>query len=427
MIKEDEFKKRRDIFSKKISNNSIAVFFSSTQKIRSHDTEFSYRQDSNFYYLTGFTEDNSALVFVKEKTRCKIVLFVQEKDKEIELWTGKRLGTKKAKKSFVVDEVYNIKDLEKKLKEFVVDKYKCYFDFNFLDKRVQMLKSLTKDFISYKNVSKIVGKMRLIKSDAEIKLIKKAIDITKQAHHNAIKHSKSKNYEYEIQAQLEYDFKSRGAYSDAYTSIVASGNNANTLHYIKNNKKLKKDDLILIDAGCEYNYYASDITRTIPTCGLFTLAQKELYDAVLKVQKKIIKMIKPKVSRTKLQHKAQEMLCREMIRLGIIKSSYKKAMKKQEHKKYYPHGIGHWMGIDVHDACSYKNDNGDEILLDKGMVLTIEPGIYLDRNDKSIPKKYRGIGIRIEDNILVTKNGYENLSKEIVKEIKDIEKMSREK
>jgi Xaa-Pro aminopeptidase len=208
---------------------------------------------------------------------------------------------------------------------------------------------------------------------------------------------------------------------------VACGNAANTLHYIANDKPLVKNELILIDAGCEYEYYASDITRTIPVSGKFTKAQKELYNMILDVELRVIEMIKPKVLRSDLQKKSEELLCKGLIKLGILKGDYKKLIKEQAHKNYFPHGIGHWMGIDVHDEAPYKYDNGDEIPLKKGMVLTIEPGIYIDIDDKRVAKKYRGIGIRIEDDILVSKNGYENLSVKIAKTVEEIEALSSTK
>ena len=263
--------------------------------------------------------------------------------------------------------------------------------------------------------------MRLIKSDSEIEVIKKAISITKDAHHKAMSRASSVKYEYQLQAEIEYEFKRKGAYSDAYTSIVAGGNRANTLHYIDNNRELKSGDLILIDAGCEYEYYASDITRTIPVNGKFTSTQKKLYNMILKTQLQIIKMIRPGVKRSELQEKAVELLSLGMMELGILKGSLKKIIKKELYKKYYPHGIGHWMGIDVHDEAPYKYKNGREIPLKVGMVLTIEPGIYIDKNDKDVPKKYRGIGIRIEDDILVIKKGCKNLSAGIAKSVEEIE------
>jgi Xaa-Pro aminopeptidase len=425
MIQEKEYKKRRDKLSAKLVKNSITLIFSADQKTRSNDTEFPYRQDSNFYYLTGFKEDNSALVIVKKSKKIKTYLFVEHKDEALELWHGKRLGEKEAKKRFLVDDVFVISDLKVKLKEFIKNKSTLYYDFTLEAKKVKTLSYCTKRLSRSKDVALLIQRMRLIKSKAEIELIKKAISITKEAHHRAMELHKRDKYEYELQAEIEYTFKSKGAYSDAYTSIVACGNAANTLHYISNDQALVKGKLILIDAGCEYQYYASDITRTIPVDKKYSKAQAELYNMVLDVQLKIIKMIKPAILRSDLQKKAIELLSQGLLDLGILKGSLKQIIKKEIYKKYYPHGIGHWMGIDVHDQSPYKYENGQEIPLKKGMVITIEPAIYIDESDTKVPKKYRGIGIRIEDDILVTKDGYENLSSGIAKTIQEIEKRSK--
>ncbi len=423
MIQEKEYKKRRDIFANKLDSYSIAVLFSATNKTRSNDTEFPFRQGSDFYYLTGFIEDNSCLIILKFKKKVKSILFVQKKDKTIELWNGKRLGKKEAKKRFFIDEIYASENLNKKLIYFVKDKKSLYFNFNSIDKRNNELMEIAKGITTHKNLSDILGLMRLIKSNSEINLIKKAISITKKAHHEAIVFKKFDKNEYQLQAEIEYVFKKNGAYSDAYTSIVACGNSANTLHYIQNNQKLENNKLILIDAGCEYEYYASDITRTIPVNGSFSIAQKELYNMVLDVQLQVIEMIRPDIKRSDLQTRTVELLTKGMVNLGILKGSVKTLIKKEKYKKYYPHGIGHWMGIDVHDESPYRDTNNKEIRLKKGMVLTIEPGIYLDEEDTNIPEKYRGVGIRIEDDILVTKNGYKNLSKEIAKSVEEIERL----
>ncbi|MCF6309016.1 MAG: aminopeptidase P N-terminal domain-containing protein [Sulfurimonas sp.] len=424
MISQKEYKNRRDTLAKKLSNNSIGIIYSSTYKIRSNDTEYPYRQDSNFYYLTGFKEDNSVLVLVKTKNLTKTILFVQKKDEQLELWTGKRQGEKQAKKRFSVDKVFASNDLKKRLIEYFVGKKTLYCDLSSKDKRVKKVLDQASGIKTQKNIIHYIREMRLVKSPAEINLIKKAISITRDAHHSVMRSKKKGKKEYELLAQIEYEFKSRGAYSDAYISIVACGNNANTLHYIKNNKPLIDKELILIDAGSEYKHYASDITRTIPVNGKFTKAQKKLYNLVLDTQLEIIKMIKPHVNRSELQKIAVELLTKGMLKLGILKGDYKKLIKKQKYKKYYPHGIGHWMGLDVHDPAPYINYDNNEIALDKGMVLTIEPGLYIDKDDKSVPKKYRGIGIRIEDDILVTKKGHDNLSKDIVKTVKEIEDIS---
>lgn len=421
MISQKEYLSRRNKFAKSLKSNSIAVLFSAKMQQRSNDTEYPYRQDSNFYYLSGFKEDNAAIVIVKEHSEYKSYLFVQKKDEKLELWTGKRLGEKKAKKSLGFDEVYIIDEFEKHLLTFKKEKNNLYFSFSMDDKRVENLQVKCKNINAHIDINYSLGMARLIKSKAEISLIKRAIEITKEAHHIAMSKAKNLTYEYELQAEIEYVFKKNGAYSDAYTSIVACGNSANTLHYISNDKKLKNNELILIDAGCEYEYYSSDITRSIPVNGKFTEAQKELYQMILDVEIEIIKMIKPEILRTSLQEKSEELLCEGLISLGILKGSLKKLLKKKAHKKYYPHGIGHWMGLDVHDMSPYKSLDSKELPLKAGMVMTIEPGIYIDKDDKSVPKKYRGIGIRIEDDILVTKDGCENLSREIKKEISEIE------
>jgi len=418
MISEKEYKQRREDLADSLSKNSLAVICSASYKIRSNDTEYPYRQDSNFYYLTGFKEDNSTLVLIKKKKKIKTILFVAKKDKALELWTGKRVGVKKAKKRFLVDEIFLSDEFDAKIKEYISESKSIYFDFS---RDNQNIKKYVKNLYSYKNIAKKIGMMRLIKSEAEIALIKKAISITKEAHHKVMKMDKVSKNERQLQAELEYVFKNNMAYNDAYTSIVAGGNSANTLHYITNDKPLIDGDLILIDAGCEYEYYASDITRTIPVNSKFSQAQKDIYNFVLEVEEKIISMIKPTVLRSDLHKKSEELLVDGMIKLGILKGKTKNIIKKQKHKKYYPHGIGHWMGLDVHDDCPYKDKKGNEIALESGMVLTIEPALYFDKSDKAIPKKYRGIGIRIEDDILVTKDGYENLSMDIVKSIKDIE------
>jgi len=229
--------------------------------------------------------------------------------------------------------------------------------------------------------------------------------------------------EYEIQAIIEYIFKKNGSDHDAYSSIVAGGNNANTLHYVENSQLLQEGDMMLIDAGCEWDYYASDITRTTPINGKFSKAQQALYEGILDVQEKIITSIKPGVSKQEIQEKSEILLAQVMLDLGILSGSIDKIIAEKAHKKYYPHGIGHWMGLDVHDTCPYKDENAKEIQFEEGMVLTVEPAIYLPLDDLEIPEAYRGIGIRTEDDIVVTQKGYKNLSSDIAKTVEEIEKM----
>jgi Xaa-Pro aminopeptidase len=424
------YKNRRKQFFN-FFDDGVAVLSSAEHVTRSNDTEFSYRQESNFYYLSSITEDKCVIVFEKKRETEKTYLFVKDVSKEESLWLGKRMGVKGAKKRYSFDEILNIDEFDKKITEILKNSSTLYFNLFLEDKFTQNLRLTCKSLSesravlkspkTFSDVGSIVQKMRLIKSDDEIKTIKKAIAITKEAHHRAMKKCYDGINEYEIAAEIEYVFAKNGAKHNAYESIVAGANRANTLHYIDNDKKLNDGELVLIDAGCEYDMYASDITRTFPVSGRFSKAQKELYEMVLEVQQKIISMIKEGITKEKLQKNSEKLLTRGMVELGILKGSVKKLIKKRKHKKYYPHGIGHWMGLDVHDPCPYTDEFLKPVKFQTGMVLTIEPGIYIDKNDKKVPKKYRGIGIRIEDNILVSKDGCENLSSSIAKSVKELE------
>ena len=433
-MNEKVYKDRRNRLLE-MMDEGVAVLSTATMQIRSNDTEYPFRPNSDFYYLTGFEEDNSVVVLCKKGDECKTVLFVQEKVPEMELWTGERLGVDAAKVSFDFDAVYGIKEFEKQITELFKEQGLIYFELIDDNKVYTQLKEVANAMLhtrgvnlsprTFSDITKLTQQMRLIKSSEEIALIKQALVITEKAHHQAMKVCQPEMLEYQLQAEYEYIFKKEGAYSDAYTTIIAGGNNANTLHYIKNGEPLKEGDLVLVDAGCEYGYYASDITRTYPVSGTFTTAQKELYNMVLDVQLKIIAAIKPNGSKKALQALSERLLTEGMVSLSILNGHVKALMDDKKHKVYYPHGIGHWMGLDVHDPCPYSDDNGDELLFAEGMLLTIEPGIYLPEDDMSVPEKYRGMGIRIEDDILVTKEGCENLSQGIAKSVEEIEQMCK--
>lgn len=429
-MNETVYKERRDRLLA-MMENGVAVLATAPLQTRSNDTEYPYRPNSDFYYMTGFEEDNSVLVLSKKGDTAKSVLFLQEKVAEMELWTGERLGVDAAKERFDVDEVYSIASFGEQAKEILKEQPLLYFDLFSDDAIYAELKAVAGKLLhtrgvhvsprSFSDITKLTQQMRLIKSDEEIGLIRKALSITEQAHHHAMRSCRPGMPEYQLQAEYEYIFKKEGAYSDAYTTIIAGGNSANTLHYIKNDQLLKEGELVLVDAGCEYRFYASDITRTYPVNGRFTEPQRELYNMVLDVQLKVIDAIKPGVSKKALQTLSERLLTLGMLGLGILKGDMDVILETKAHKRYFPHGIGHWLGIDVHDPCPYSDDEGNELLFEPGMVLTIEPGIYLPQNDDNVPEKYRGIGIRIEDDILVTKGGCENLSAAIAKSVEEIE------
>lgn len=408
-----------------------AVIGAAPLKVRSNDTEYPYRQNSDFFYLTGFEEDNAVLLLIRGDDSMKSVLFVQPKEEQMELWTGKRLGVDAAKTRFTVDEVLPVTEFEAKLPELLQNLPVLYGDIFADDNRFATAKRVA-DTLRHKretkrpvtqliDVTRMIRGMRLVKSEAEIAEIRKGLEITAQAHHHAMRVCQPGMMEYALQAEYEYLFKKNGAFSDAYTTIVAGGDHANTLHYIKNDAPLADGELVLVDAGCEYRHYATDITRTFPVNGRFSPAQKAVYEAVLEVQLAIIAQIGPGVPKSELQKNAEWMLCEKMVVLGILEGEVEKLMESKAHKKYFPHGIGHWMGIDVHDPAPYHDSEGEEIPLAAGMVLTIEPGLYLPADDVQLPEKFRGIGIRIEDDILVTETGNENLSTAIAKRVDEIE------
>lgn len=431
-MKNNIYKERRqNIFAQ--MENGIALVPSASMQVRSNDTEFPFRQESNFYYLTGFDEPDALLLLCKKEKESKTVLFLRERDPEMEMWVGARLGVEPACKTLDVDEAYDIKHLEAELPKLLEGTTHLYLDTFKDNEYIHSVKKVSEELShirtvdlsprNYIHLNTLVEKMRLYKEPYEIDQIKKALSITTQAHHAAMAMAKPGMKEYEIQAIIEYVFKKNGSEHDAYGSIVAGGNNANTLHYVENRKMLEDGDLMLIDAGCEWNYYASDITRTTPVNGKFSKPQQALYEGILDVQDKIIKSVKPGVSKQQLQEKSELFLAQVMLDLGIVKGSLDSVIEMKTHKKYYPHGIGHWMGLDVHDTCPYKDEDGKEVLFKEGVVLTVEPAIYLPQDDLEIPEEFRGIGIRTEDNILVTSKGFENLSSDIAKTVKEVEAM----
>lgn len=414
----------------------VVILTSAPPKTRSNDTEYPYRQNSDFYYMCGFQEDNALLVLVKTKDYSKTILFLEPYNEEHALWNGARLGIERAKNRFSVDEVYDIHGYSVVIKELLREHVALYIDLFDESGWITQAKKTAKELHETRGVKRhiraiydvfyLIRTLRLIKSDEEITEIKNAITITALAHHEAMKRCQPGLYEYELQAHMSYVFQSHGAQDQAYGAIVAGGNNANTLHYIDNRDVLREGDLVLIDAACEWELYASDITRTFPVNGKFTVAQKTVYEKVLNVQLKVIAAMKPGVKRDWLQNYSEELLCQVLVDLGILSGELKSLLEYKAHKKYASHGIGHWMGLDVHDPCPYVDYEGESLAFAPGMVMTIEPGIYIRADDVTVDEQYRGIGIRIEDDILITENGCENLSAMIAKTVEEIEKMCQE-
>ena len=432
MIQKEIYKARRESFLRQL-DDGITILESSQLKQRSNDTEFPFRQDSNFYYLTGFKETNSILVLTKNGKKVTSTIYVEEKNPQLELWTGIRLGEIAAANKLGVDKSFSNKLFQDHIENLIVGHSNLYINAFSSSSTNNLIMNTASKLWARRNkqgklpesiihVAPILEKMRLQKSEEEIKSIKQAADITKKAHLSCMAYAAPNKNERDLEACLHYFFRKNGGSGEAYGSIVASGNNANILHYIENDKKLIDGELILIDAGAEKDLYACDVTRTFPVNGKFTAPQKEIYTVVLNSQKKAIESSKPGITLNEIHEVASKELIKGLISLELLTGNVDDIYAKNEHKKFYPHGTGHWLGLDVHDQCPYVSDDEEEILLEEGMYFTVEPGIYLNSNDDSIPEKYRGIGVRIEDDVLITKSGHEVTTKDIPKEIVDIEK-----
>lgn len=426
-----EMKRRRKELMAQMEPNSIALIPAAPPRIRNNDAEYLYRQSSDFYYLTGFVEAESLLALIPGRKQGEVVLFCQEKNKEKELWEGKLMGPEAAQEELGLDDAFPISDIDDILPGLIEGRERVYYamgkDDKFDDRVmnwVKVIRSKAKmgahppgEFLV---LDHILHELRLIKSSAEIKLMEQAAKISAEGHRRAMEVCKPGIKEYEMEAELLHAFTRHGSRAPAYSSIVAAGDNACILHYNENNCEVKKGDLILIDAGCEYEHYASDITRTFPATGKFTPEQKAIYELVLKSQEAAIKAIKPGAAWDAPHNASVKVITQGLIKLGLLKGRSAQLIKSEAYKEFYMHRVGHWIGIDVHDVGDYKIDD-DWRLLEAGMVTTIEPGIYIAPDNKNVPKKWRGIGVRIEDDVLVTKTGYRVLSTGIPKTVDEIE------
>ena len=426
-----EFEKRRRKLAKLIGKDGIAVIPTASTRVRSRDTDYPYRPDSDFYYFTGFSEPNAVMILAPGREDGPFIVCLREKNPLTEIWDGHMEGLNGVKKNYEADQSFDIEDLETILSSLFLGRQKVFFTLG----QVEALdKILMKSFNAVKAVQRrggvvpseiqalepLVHEMRLIKSKYEISLMKKSAKISVDAHKRIFENCKPGVFEYQIEADIIHEFGKHGAVP-AYTSIVASGQNACTLHYISNRDKMKAGQLLLTDAGCENEMYAADITRTIPVSGEYSKEQKEIYELVLEVQKNAINSIKPGQTFEGLQSDAIKGLTKGLKKLGLLKGRVDQLIKSEAYKDFYMHGIGHWLGMDVHDVGSYMDQKGKSRRFENGMVLTIEPGIYISKKNKNVPTEYRGIGIRIEDDVLVTKSGCDVLTKALPKEIGEIE------
>ena len=429
MIDQSIYVKRRQQVAKFMQDDSIAIIDAAPEAIRNNDSAYRYRQCSNFYYLTGYNKPDAILIIHKNKRKSFSHFFSKKPNKHDSIWTGELYTNKKILSTYGFGKSYYLDNFSKELMLLLKKSCAIYHSLNKISYAFHVLddcmNNLEKDYrkgtelpSSQYSLKKIIHRLRLIKSKNEILLIKKACAISADAHINLMKKCKPDITEKQLESQLIYDFGSKNA-TEAYSSIVAGGKNACTLHYIDNSCILRNGDLLLTDAACEYQNYASDITRTIPVNGKFTSTQKMVYELVLKAQTKAIS--KCTVGNTlNVVHKAAvKELSIGLINLGLLKNKYSAVIENELYKKFYMHNTGHWMGLDVHDPCDYMI-NEKPITLQPGMIFTVEPGIYI-RPEKGIDKKFHNIGIRIEDDVLITKSGPKVLTSAAPKKIEDIE------
>jgi len=430
-MKQSEFKKRRKQLLQRIGVGNIALISSASTRTRNRDVDYPFRQDSDFYYLTGFNEPEAMAVFIPGREQGEYILFCREFDEKKALWEGAHAGLEGATKHYDADDAFPIDDLDDILPGLLEDKAKVFYpmgrdpelDHSLLE-WINQIRSKSRAGVvapgELVTLEVIIHEMRLFKSVAELKLMRQAAEVSANAHVKAMQKCKAGLYEYQIEAELVYHFSQEGLRAVAYPSIVAGGKNACTLHYTENNDKLKNGDLLLIDAGAECDHYAADITRTFPISGQFSEPQKQLYQLVLDAQIAAIAQIKPGQPWNLMHDTAVEVLTQGLVSLGLLKGKVKKLIKDEKYKAFYMHRTGHWLGMDVHDVGDYKIDH-EWRTLEVGMVLTVEPGLYIPADCKTVDEQWRGIGIRIEDDVLVTADGYEVLTGGVPKTIFDIE------
>jgi len=422
-------------FIKRMTPDSIAIISSAREATRSNDTLYRYRQDSDFYYLTGFDEPEAIAVITPSHKEHKFTLFVRPRDAEREIWDGRRAGVEGAQAEYGADAAFPISEFDAKLIEFLNGANNLYYRIGngnaeldeTIVKQIRHLRALGRRGMrapeAIIDTGAIIHELRLFKSEDEIALMQRAADIASEGHIEAMKQARPGMKEYEVEALIEYTFRKNGASAPAYTSIVGGGANATVLHYINNDATLSDGDLLLIDAGAEYQGYASDITRTFPVSGRFTAAQREIYDLVLEAQLACIEMVRPGSRPQDIQKRSVEVLTEGMLRLGLLKGDAETIIKEEKYKQFYMHTIGHFLGLDVHDVGRYHIKD-ESRQLEPGMVMTVEPGIYISPATKDIPEKYLGIGIRIEDDVLVTTDGNRILSDKAPKQVEEIEELT---
>ena len=427
------FKQRRARFMAEIGA-AAAILPSAPVAVRSNDVEFVYRQDNDFFYLTGFAEPESVALFAPGHKDGEFVMFVRPRDRERETWTGRRAGVEGAMLDYGADKAYVADELDRVLPRYLEGVERVYYPLSNNERMNARVLELMRGAqairprtgsgpIAMLDPRELIHEARLKKRPEELDAMRRAVAISCEAHKDAMRRARGGMMEWEIEALVDYAFRSRGAAGPSYPSIIASGPNAATLHYIQNDRQMQSGDLLLIDAGCEVDFYASDVTRTFPVGARFNPAQRALYSVVLEAQRRGIESIKPGVRFDDVHEAALRVLVEGMIDLGLVKGPLNDAIASAAYRRYYMHRTSHWLGMDVHDVGLYRVGGGSRAL-EPSMVLTVEPGIYISPDDESAPESMRGVGIRIEDDVLVTAEGHEVLTAAIPKTIEEVEALT---
>ena len=411
--------------------NSIAIIPSAREQMRSRDTEHPFRQDSDFYYLSGFTEPDSVLVLAPGRRHGQYVIFCREKDPVLEMWNGFRAGPEGACEKFAADDAFPIADIDDILPGLIEGRERVYYSMGRsadFDRQIMgWVNSLRSKESSgavppgeFIDLNHMIHDLRLVKSAAEQRLLRRAGEITARGHARAMASCRPGQYEYQLEAELAHEFAGAGARHLAYPSIIGSGANACTLHYINNDDVMRDGEMVLVDAGCELEYYASDVTRTFPVNGRFSREQRALYEIVLQAQLAAIEAVKPGNNWNEPHDASVRVITEGLLDLGLLKGGLKRQIERETYREFYMHRVGHWLGLDVHDVGDYRV--GDEWRqLEPGMVMTVEPGIYVSPHNTRVARKWRGLGIRLEDDVLVTAKGCDVLTAAVPKTVVGIE------
>lgn len=430
-INKKEYAQRRHNLMTDMEQNSIAIIPSANEIIRNNDVHYAFRQDSDFHYLTGFEEPESVAVIIPGREHGEFVLFCRDKDATRELWEGYRSGPEGACNDFSADDAFPISDIDDILPGLIEGKDRVYYSLGRhkeFDSQVMSWVNTIRASVrtgshppgEFVDLDHLLHDLRLYKTDFEIKAMQRSADISAKAHTRAMQFCKPGLYEYQLEAEIMHEFARSGARQAAYSSIVGGGHNACILHYVENCHTLNDGDLVLIDAGSDLHYYAADITRTFPVNGKFSPEQAALYQLVLDSQLAAIDQVQPGKHWNQAHDATVQVITAGLVKLGLLNGDVEQLIEEEAYKAFYMHRAGHWLGMDVHDVGDYKV-GGEWRVLEAGMTLTVEPGIYVAANNTDVDEKWRGIGIRIEDDILVTSTGNEVLTCNIVKEIADIE------